>query len=635
MAIVAGQKIGPYVILKKLGEGGMGTVYQAEQPSIHRLVVIKVLITGLARDRDMLDRFRREVDMLAQLEHPHVLPVYDFGEVEGEPYIVMRHVGGGSLLDRLKARLLTREELLRVFDEVANALDYAHERDIIHRDLKPANILLDERGYAYLADFGLAKTMEGSRDLTETGHVLGTPAYMSPEQARGEKLDKRSDIYSFAVMLYEALSGELPFEATTPMAFLMKQITDPPRSILTVAPDLPPAVDAVFTRALAKEREGRPDRAGDLMADLRAALGEAAGAGAAGGAIVGQPASARPSARDSSLPAPSLPRPATRWAIPAVLGLGAILILVIASVVVAGYIFRDRFFGPTVSTYVVGDSPRALLSAGNSVWVASFLDSTLTQLGTQGCAGSAETCGQTLNAYHVADLPAGRAFDGQALWTASGLPPLLTRLDPATGAEIGRFEIPSVPHSLLLAHDHFWTVNTLGNSITKAGLDGSLVGEYPVGRAPAGMADDGEWLWVAAQQDGAVIKVDPATGEVIGRVDLPGGPSALAFDGRLLWVTLQQTGEIVSIDPISREVRSRVRVGESPIAILYDGETLWSADQVSDTVTRIDPATASVLATISVGDGPYALAWVACGTGCGDLWVANEVGDSVSRIRIE
>ena len=633
MTIVAGQKIGPYVILKKLGEGGMGTVYQAEQPSIHRLVVIKVLITGLARDRDMLDRFRREVDMLAQLEHPHVLPVYDFGEVEGEPYIVMRHVGGGSLLDRLKARLLTREELLRVFDEVANALDYAHERDIIHRDLKPANILLDERGYAYLADFGLAKTMEGSRDLTETGHVLGTPAYMSPEQARGEKLDKRSDIYSFAVMLYEALSGKLPFEATTPMAFLMKQITDPPRSILTVAPDLPPAVDAVFTRALAKDRDGRPDRASDLMSDLRAALGGVAGA--AIGEIVEQRASAGPSARGSSPPAPSLARPATRWAIPAVLGLGAILVLVIGSVAAAGYFFRDRFLKPAVSTYGVGASPRALLSAGDSVWVANVLDGTLTRLEAQGCDGPPDPCGQTLNAYPVAGLPAGLAFDGQALWIASGLDRVLTRLDPATGAEMGRFEIPSVPHTLLLAHDHLWTVNTSENSMTKAGLDGSLVGDYPVGRAPAGMVDDGDWLWVAAQQDEAVMKVDPATGEVIGRVDLSGGPSALAFDGRLLWVTLQQAGEVVSIDPISREVGSHIHVGESPIAILYDGETLWSADQASDTVTRIDPVTASVLATISVGDGPVALAWVACGTRCGDLWVANEEGNSVSRIRIE
>src|SRR3989338_1198123 len=216
MPITPGQMIGQYRVGAKIGEGGMGAVYQAEQPAIGRTVVLKVLSANLTDNPEMLDRFKREVDIIARLEHPHILPVYDFGQHEGNPYIVMRFMGGGALLDRMRAQTLTREQLLRTLEQVADALDYAHERNIVHRDLKPANILLDERGNACLADFGLAKTLEGSADLTATGSILGTPAYMSPEQARGEKLNARSDVYSLAVMTYEALAGRQLFPAPTP-----------------------------------------------------------------------------------------------------------------------------------------------------------------------------------------------------------------------------------------------------------------------------------------------------------------------------------------------------------------------------------------------------------------------------------
>src|SRR3989304_4509899 len=242
MSIAPGQLIGSYRVVEKIGEGGMGAVYRAEDTAIQRSVVLKVLGTAMAGDAEMLQRFRREGEMIAGLEHPHILPVYEFGQVQGDPYIAMRFMRGGSLFDRMHEGRTSREKLLRLFDQVAEALDFAHDRDVIHRDLKPANVLLDESGNAYLADFGLAKTMEGSRDLTATGGILGTPAYMSPEQARGEKLDRRSDIYAFAVMAFEALSGQYPFVASTPMEYIYKHLSEPPRSILTLAADLPAAV---------------------------------------------------------------------------------------------------------------------------------------------------------------------------------------------------------------------------------------------------------------------------------------------------------------------------------------------------------------------------------------------------------
>ncbi len=272
MAIRPGQQLGQYVVEKKIGQGGMGAVYLAEQPAIHRRVVLKVLSTGLSGDQEMLQRFKREVDIIAQLEHPHILPVYDFGVVEGDPYIVMRYMAGGSLLDALQHGTLNRDQMLAILGQVAEALDYAHERDIIHRDLKPANVMMDDSNNGYLGDFGLAKTMEGSHDLTKTGSVLGTPAYMSPEQARGEHLDGRSDVYSFAIMAFEALSGSRPFEAKSPMEYIRMQLSEPPRSILGLVGDLPPQVDSTLSRALAKDPDQRPTHVTEFMQELRASL---------------------------------------------------------------------------------------------------------------------------------------------------------------------------------------------------------------------------------------------------------------------------------------------------------------------------------------------------------------------------
>ncbi len=272
MDLPPGLTIGQYQIVQKIGEGGMGAVYKADQPSIPRSVVIKVLGSSFADHPDALDRFRRELDMITRLEHPHILPVYDYGEVNSNPYIVMRFMSGGSLQDRLQAPAFNRAEALRLLDQVAVALDFAHDRGIIHRDLKPANILLDEAGNAYLADFGLAKTMSGTQDLTATGSTLGSPAYMSPEQARGQKLDRRSDVYAFAVLVYRILSGRLPFEAKTAWEYITKHISEEPASIRRYAPDLPPAVEAVLGAGLAKDPLSRPERATGLMASLKMAL---------------------------------------------------------------------------------------------------------------------------------------------------------------------------------------------------------------------------------------------------------------------------------------------------------------------------------------------------------------------------
>ena len=654
MSIAPGQLIGSYRVVEKIGEGGMGAVYRAEDTAIQRSVVLKVLGTAMAGDAEMLQRFRREVEMIAGLEHPHILPVYEFGQVQGDPYIAMRFMRGGSLFDRMHEGRTSREKLLRLFGQVAEALDFAHDRDVIHRDLKPANVLLDESGNAYLADFGLAKTMEGSRDLTATGGILGTPAYMSPEQARGEKLDRRSDIYAFAVMAFEALSGQYPFVASTPMEYIYKHLSEPPRSILTLVADLPDAVDDVLREALAKEPDRRPARATEFMRRLRQALAEG-GAGETArrpppaapiGATSIQGREAAPARRAGALSAGSPGRAAgaasgaevavpKRRALPALLmilaGGGVLLALALG---LGALIFRESLFGPQVHTYPVGESPRSLVTDGQSVWVANFDADTVARLTATGCDATPDPCGQASQSYPVPILPVALVHQGEWLWVASALGRTLTRMDPNSGEQVAQYQLPNVPTAMILAGESLWISSEVAGSLTKVDLTGEVVGDYPLGIRPSALLWDGQTLWTASEQDRLVAQVDVESGQVQASYPVNGAPVALAFDGTYLWAALSDQNQLVKLDRTNGAVVARVEVGARPRALLFDGSMIWSADQQGNRVTGVDPLTAAVEASLRVPGGPYALAWVACGPACGDLWIANEAADSVSRVRL-
>lgn len=266
-----GRTIGHYQILRELGRGGMATVYLARQTNMNRQVAIKVLPRHFLHDPTFLERFKREVQLIAELEHPHILPVYDFGEVDGIPYIVMRYLSGGSMLDLLIDGLPPLANLEKPIQQVCAALDFAHSEGIIHRDLKPSNIMLDEHGNAYLSDFGIAQIMQDAGRLTGSA-LIGTPAYMSPEQAEGRPLDARSDVYALGVVLFEMVTGREPFQADTPMAMLLKQIAEPMPSPRAYRPDLPVAVEQVILRATLKDPAMRYPSAGALAAAFSQAL---------------------------------------------------------------------------------------------------------------------------------------------------------------------------------------------------------------------------------------------------------------------------------------------------------------------------------------------------------------------------
>ncbi len=265
-----GTTLGQYRITEQIGEGGMATVYKAYQASLDRFVAIKVLAPTHARTPGFKERFFREARAVAQLSHPNILPVYDVATENDICYLVMKCISGSSMRD-IMGEKMDLSRICRYIDQVAGALDHAHDRGIIHRDIKSHNLLL-EGDWVFLTDFGIAKIMEASTVLTSTGELIGTPCYMSPEQARGKPVDHRTDIYSLGIVIYEMITGTVPFKGETPYGVIYKQIHEPLPLPRAHRPDLPEDVERVVLKALAKEPEHRYDRAGQLAEALRSAV---------------------------------------------------------------------------------------------------------------------------------------------------------------------------------------------------------------------------------------------------------------------------------------------------------------------------------------------------------------------------
>jgi eukaryotic-like serine/threonine-protein kinase len=269
-----GNKLGPYELLDEIGRGGMATVYRAYQPNVDRFVAVKVIHRSVASDSKSLDRFTREARLVAKLEHPHILPVYDYNGANDPPYIVMRYLPTGTLKDILERGQLPYNEVAYLLTQVASALDYAHRQGVIHRDIKPSNIMVDAEGNGFLTDFGIARIVESAGEgLTGTGMAIGTPGYMAPEQGLGVPITHRADIYALGVMLFEMLTGQQPFSAETPMAVILKHINDPVPQIAQLNPALPPAINHVIQRAMAKKPDDRFATASEMARSLTVGLG--------------------------------------------------------------------------------------------------------------------------------------------------------------------------------------------------------------------------------------------------------------------------------------------------------------------------------------------------------------------------
>lgn len=277
-ANLTGKRIGDFILEDRIGRGGMAVVYRALQESVNRHVAVKLVPLDIDDEQhdEFTARFDLEIRLISSLEHIHILPVYAYGIVDGEySYLAMRLMRGGTLGDLLRNGPLPLERAVAIFTQIGRALQHAHDRGVIHRDLKPNNILLDEAGNAYLSDFGLAKMMEMSLNLTRSGNLVGTPAYVAPELVRGEPANERSDIYSLGIILYHMLAGRPPFEQSESgvLALLYKQVEEDPPVLHQINPEIPAAVEAIVMQALRKKPEERYSSAEAMVLDLNAAIG--------------------------------------------------------------------------------------------------------------------------------------------------------------------------------------------------------------------------------------------------------------------------------------------------------------------------------------------------------------------------
>jgi YVTN family beta-propeller protein len=627
-----GTRLAGYQIQGLLGRGGMGVVYLAEQDRPHRQVALKLLLDPATASQAFRERFLRESELAAAIDHPNVLPVYDAGETDGVLWIAMRHVDGTDLAALLaKDGALAPEQALAIAGQVAGALDAAHTHGLVHRDVKPANILLAvEDGavtHAYLADFGLTKRVGGARGLTVSGQVLGTIDYIAPEQIEGGRVDGRADQYSLACVLFESLAGTVPFRRDSELAVLWAQVNDPPPRIGEYRPDLPAALDHAIGRALAKAPGDRYPTCGALVATAQAALTGVTPAGLRHriGRAVGRRAEHRRRPRLSGLPRrSSLVLTITAGLLSAVLLVVAVLLarngaapaVPTAPAVppAANHAVRiDPATYEPVQAVAVGTDPAAVASGGGSVWVANRQDGTVTVVDPD-----TNRVQQTIPASGsgpVGQGGPGLAFASGSLWLANTAKRQVARIEP--GADPTPIPVDASPIAIAAAPDAdvVWVAaQTQSGGGLVARIDALTNQADPTVRLPhppTGLAitRDGRTVWVATAADKAIHRIDTRAGRVVKRIELPQVPDQAAYGDGAVWVTSSKGNAVLRIDAATSRVET-IPVGNGPSGIAFGVDRVWVANSQDGTVSIIDPQT-NLVGTRRLGFRPAAVAVVA------------------------
>jgi YVTN family beta-propeller protein len=620
--VSAGSVFAGYRIEAMLAEGGMGAVYKARQLSLERTVALKVIAAPMASDPQFRERFRREALAAAAIDHPHVVPVFEADESEGLLFLAMRLVDGidfASLIDR--EGQIDAERAVRIVGQIASALDAAHERGLVHRDVKPANILVSEQTgrpeHAYLTDFGIARRLGARTALTRPGMVVGTVDYMAPEALRGERVGPAADVYSLGCVLFEALTGEIPFPRESEVAVALAHLNDPPPSLRERAAT-PPRLEAVVQRALAKRPEERFASTGALAEAAEAALGGGSGTRSETVQETGPLPAPPPSPAEPALPSR---RPKRVW-----LAAGAIAFVAAAALAVAILTGSDPPATPeslsdaAVTRIPVGKEPLGLAVSPGAVWVANFGSDTVGRIEPR------------TRRMATAPLEAGRGptdiavVDG-ILWAAMSVDGGVSRIDPSS-RRAQLVPIPATPFSVAASGDAVWVTHLEENAVSR--IDPAarkVVATLEVGEGPIDVAVGEGAVWVANGDGGTVTRIDPVNNDVVDSIEVAAGLEGIAVGEGAVWVTSRSEDTVARIDPESGEVATEVAVGKGPEGIAVGDGAVWVANVDSGTLSRIDPQSNEVVGEIAVGEKPSGIA-----VGEGAIWVSHPDQNRVTRV---
>jgi streptogramin lyase len=570
-----GTEIAGYRLESLLARGGMGEVYLATQAFPERKVALKLLPHELAADASFRARFIRESNAAASLEHPNIVPVYGAGEADGELYIAMRYVEGTDLRRLLQEDgPLSPERAVGICAQVADALDEAHEHGLVHRDVKPGNILLSKGDRAYLSDFGLIRRSEAETGITKTGEFMGTVDYVAPEQIKGEEVDGRADTYSLGCVLYECLTGEPPFVRETEVATLYAHLQDPPPKVSQAHPELPPDLDRVIAKAMAKRPEDRYATATELAE----------------------------AAVEAVAPVPALPEKRRRAPLVGALAAAVVLGVVLAIALTAGG-GRDSKLTPAAEP---------TLAPNQVIQLDPVTGKVLEQVSPIRPEQSAVFGGTASGIVSIAVGEGG-------VWavTSRGV----AHIDPDTG-EVEEVVIHGT-NDVAVGGRAVWA--TAGYHLFRIDPATDVVRRVLEGWAMVAVAVGDRSLWIA-QDYGNLWRVDMATSEVLAKLEV-GGADGVAFGSGSAWVLDNLAGEVVRIDPGRNEVVDRIAVAGNLSEVAASDQGVWVLDADTGTVTRIDPADLSAVDTYRVGNDPADIQ-----VALGAVWVANRGDGTLSRI---
>jgi YVTN family beta-propeller protein len=600
LSVVADGRIGTvlagYRIEERIGRGGMSVVYRADHIRLKRNVALKLLAPELAEDDAFRERFLRESQLAASLDHPNVVPIYDAGEVEGLLYIAMRYVEGIDLKALLRREgALAPERAVGLAAQIAAALDAAHECGLVHRDVKPSNVLLAGRAgkeHCYLADFGLSTSVSDRSALADPRQIVGTIDYVAPEQIRGEEVGGSADVYSLACLLYECSTGHVPFRRATDVAVIYAHLEEPPPKA-----GLTDELDAVLERGMAKDSEERWETAGALVSAASAALG-------------GVPATAVRAA------------PARRRLLPIGSAVGAAAAAAVAVAVFAGgsgteiaradsLVRIDPNGGEAAGAAALDGQPTAVTVCAGNVWVT----------GSDGTVSQVEPRSMSVHRIRVRGTPSDVADVGDLAAVVSGPPGAVTVIDAQFGQISGSVALPgprssSTGAAVAYGRD-IWVANPGARGLHRLDPPYTQIGgAVRLGGRPRLVAAGEGAVWVAGAR--TLWRVDMGRGRARARIRLAFAPTALAAGAGGIWLVDKASGTLVRVDAATKKVTARIRVGSGPQAVAVGAGSVWVANGADGTVSRIDPRRNVVVRTIPVRSTPIDLA-----VGVGAVWVVR------------